>query len=153
MTTTQPEALFIAERLEHGYTTKYTTAIAAIELRRQHDLLIEQQHTIEVLNSCIGGAGSTTTENVTRIDNLENLLGDFEEANEALRNRLEVQKVENRAIRRMLCAVKAPRAYMDDGEASDASAHPIIDYLRDSPDLIQTKWTQRWTASQENSNE
>lgn len=49
-----------------------------------------------------------------------------------------------RRLRRMLCAAKhGRRAYMDDGEASDSSAHPSIDYLRDSLDEIEAKWRQR----------
>ncbi|MBP6564011.1 MAG: hypothetical protein KA200_00200 [Burkholderiales bacterium] len=35
---------------------------------------------------------------------------------------------------------------MDDGEASDASEHPSIDYLRDSLDEIEAKWMQRARA-------
>lgn len=49
-------------------------------------------------------------------------------------------EAENRKLRRMLCAAHCGRtAYTDDGEASDASVWPFIDFLRDSPDEIQSK--------------
>lgn len=52
-----------------------------------------------------------------------------------------------RRLRRLLCIVKHGRsAYMDDGEAQDSSAHPSIDYLRDSLDEIEAKWRQRASA-------
>lgn len=51
---------------------------------------------------------------------------------------------ENRELRRMLCLAHAgAAAYLDDGEVQDASAHPCIDYLRDSPDVIRDKLHQR----------
>lgn len=37
----------------------------------QDDIIEEQRKTIEALNMCIGGEGSTTTENITRIGRLE----------------------------------------------------------------------------------
>ena len=51
-------------------------------------------------------------------------------------------KVE-RQLRRMLCLSRSKRPYMDDGEASDASKHPVIDYMRDTPDEISAKWEER----------
>jgi hypothetical protein len=36
---------------------------------------------------------------------------------------------------------------MDDGEASDCSVHPSIDYLRDSLDEIEAKWRMRASAT------
>lgn len=53
----------------------------------------------------------------------------------------------NVELRRMLCLAHAgAMAYLDDGEASDASAHPAIDYLRDSPAAIRDKLNQRAAA-------
>ncbi|MBP6564349.1 MAG: hypothetical protein KA200_01925 [Burkholderiales bacterium] len=53
-----------------------------------------------------------------------------------------------RRLRRLLCIVKHGRsAYMDDGEAQDSSAHPSIDYLRDSLDEIEAKWRLRASAT------
>lgn len=50
-------------------------------------------------------------------------------------------------LRRLLCIARHGRsAYLDDGEASDASEHPSIDYLRDSLDEIEAKWMQRARA-------
>jgi hypothetical protein len=37
----------------------------------QDDIIEEQRKTIRALNMCIGGEGSTTTENITRIGRLE----------------------------------------------------------------------------------
>lgn len=52
-----------------------------------------------------------------------------------------------KAVRRMLCLMYAgPLAYMDDGEASDSREHPTIDFLRDSPELIQEKMHKRGAA-------
>ncbi len=53
-----------------------------------------------------------------------------------------VSKVE-RQLRRMFCAAVSLGAYMDDGEASDASEWPHIDYMRDTPDEIQRKRLER----------
>lgn len=54
----------------------------------------------------------------------------------------------NVELRRMLCLAHAgAMAYLDDGEASDASAHPAIDYLRDSPAAIRDKLNQRAAAA------
>jgi len=55
---------------------------------------------------------------------------------------------EDKTLRRMLCvAVCGLSAYMDDGEASDASVHPNIDFLRDSPKDIQRKIWERNRAA------
>ena len=43
----------------------------ALEQPAQDDIVEEQRKTIEALNMCIGGDGSTTTENITRIGRLE----------------------------------------------------------------------------------
>ncbi|MGC4396030.1 hypothetical protein [Hydrogenophaga sp. T2] len=49
-----------------------------------------------------------------------------------------------REIRRMLCVAYAgASAYMDDGEAQDNRAHPSIDFLRDTPDVIRQKMMAR----------
>jgi len=54
------------------------------------------------------------------------------------------QDVEEKKLRRMLCvAYSGTAAYMDDGEASDARAHPFIDFMRDSVDEIQAKMRER----------
>ena len=60
---------------------------------------------------------------------------------------------ENEYKLRMLLAFKCTGAllYCDDGELSDSSAHPGIDFLRDSPDNIQTKLRQRQTKVAEKS--
>ena len=61
-----------------------------------------------------------------------------------LKEQLATTQKEGRAIRRMLCTYAGNHgAYMDDGEASDASVHPFIDFLRDSPDKIQKCLTLR----------
>lgn len=62
---------------------------------------------------------------------------------DTLKTRLAEVEKDDREVRRMLCVAHSPRAYMDDGEASDASVHPFIDYLRDTPDQIRNKWAQR----------
>lgn len=50
-------------------------------------------------------------------------------------------------LRRMLCACySGPSAYMDDGEAQDAKAHPFIDFMRDTPEEIQRKMFERGIA-------
>jgi hypothetical protein len=55
---------------------------------------------------------------------------------------------DERRLRQLLCAARHGHgAYMDDGEASDISAHPWIDYLRDSLDEIDAKWQQRCRAA------
>jgi hypothetical protein len=66
---------------------------------------------------------------------------------------LESQAGGDKLLRRMLCAATCgATAYMDDGEASDSSVHPGIDFLRDSPEAIQTYLQQRgaarWAESQ-----
>lgn len=49
-----------------------------------------------------------------------------------------------RELRRMLCIMYAGgHAYMDDGEAQDNRANPPIDFMRDSPEVIQQKIQQR----------
>lgn len=54
------------------------------------------------------------------------------------------QDAEEKKLRRMLCvAYSGTAAYMDDGEASDARAHPFIDFMRDSVDEIQAKMRER----------
>lgn len=51
---------------------------------------------------------------------------------------------DGRALRRMLCAaLYGGTAYMDDGEASDCSVRPFIDFIRDSPESIQEKIIRR----------
>ncbi|MBP9032604.1 MAG: DUF551 domain-containing protein [Pseudomonadales bacterium] len=53
-----------------------------------------------------------------------------------------------RRLRRLLCIARHGRsAYTDDGEASDCSGHPSIDYLRDSLDEIEAKWRLRASAT------
>lgn len=72
-----PEALAHAEGLDsfagqlpaYGFNPQ-PLKDAATHLRRQHALLNEQQRTIEALNACINGEGSTTTENLRRVDRL-----------------------------------------------------------------------------------
>lgn len=53
-----------------------------------------------------------------------------------------------RQIRRMFCVTYASDSspYMDDGEAQDNSRHPCIDFLRDSPEQIQSKMVERAIA-------
>jgi hypothetical protein len=52
-------------------------------------------------------------------------------------------KVE-RQLRRLLCvALCGFGAYMDDGEASDCSVQPAIDFLRDTPEEIERKVRER----------
>ena len=51
---------------------------------------------------------------------------------------------ENQRLRRMLCACYAGRlAYMDDGEVQDNRTHPLIDFLRDTLDDIESAMQQR----------
>jgi hypothetical protein len=50
---------------------------------------------------------------------------------------------DEKKLRRMLCLAQAKMPYMDDGEASDGSEFPFIDYMRDTPDEIQAKLSQR----------
>lgn len=72
-----PEALEHAEGLEsfagqlpaYGFNSQ-PLKDAATHLRRQHALLNEQQRTIEALNACINGEGSTTTDNLRLVDRL-----------------------------------------------------------------------------------
>lgn len=55
---------------------------------------------------------------------------------------------DERRLRRLLCIARHGRsAYTDDGEASDCSGHPSIDYLRDSLDEIEAKWRLRASAT------
>lgn len=55
---------------------------------------------------------------------------------------------DERLLRRLLCKVYAgPLAYMDDGEAQDSRAAPMIDFLRDTPASIQEKMRQRVLAA------
>jgi hypothetical protein len=50
-------------------------------------------------------------------------------------------------LRRMLCTAFAGHlAYMDDGEAQDARALPVIDFMRDSVSDIKAKMLARLTA-------
>lgn len=69
-----PEAIRLAEILEGDYCPDwfYEQGVdeVAAELRRQHALLNEQQRTIEALNACINGEGSTTTDNLRLVDRL-----------------------------------------------------------------------------------
>jgi hypothetical protein len=51
-------------------------------------------------------------------------------------------------IRRLLCArVGGALAYMDDGEAHDATASPHIDFMKDSADEIERKLMERGRAT------
>lgn len=55
---------------------------------------------------------------------------------------------ENIELRRMLCLAHAgATAYLDDGEAQDASAHPAIDFLRDDVATLREKLRQRATSA------
>lgn len=60
-----------------------------------------------------------------------------------------------RQIRRMFCATYASNSspYMDDGEAQDNSMHPCIDFLRDSPEQIQSKMVERAIAKHKEQHE
>ena len=50
--------------------------------------------------------------------------------------------------RRMLCVYKSgPHPYMDDGEASDCSTTPFIDFLREDLEVIQKKLQARDIAA------
>lgn len=54
------------------------------------------------------------------------------------------QATEIEALRRLLCGVYAGfSSYTDDGEASDASRFPFIDFLRDPVDQIEAKMRER----------
>ncbi|WP_235203828.1 hypothetical protein, partial [Bordetella bronchiseptica] len=56
---------------------------------------------------------------------------------------------DERRLRRMLCAQYAGSlAYMDDGEAQDARAMPVIDFLRDPLDEIERKMRVRRPAGE-----
>lgn len=76
-----------------------------------------------------------------------------EAADEIERLRAELSKLrapvaDERRLRRMLCAQYAGSlAYMDDGEAQDARAMPVIDFLRDSIDEIERKMRMRADAA------
>lgn len=74
-----PDALQLAACFDDNTSIVGAKRIAA-ELRRQHALLNEQQRTIEALNACINGEGSTTTDNLRLVDRLQ-------AENEALRAR------------------------------------------------------------------
>lgn len=51
---------------------------------------------------------------------------------------------DGQTLRRMLCLLLCGvTAYMDDGEASDSSEDPSIDFLRDSPERIKEAVRQR----------
>jgi hypothetical protein len=53
-----------------------------------------------------------------------------------------------RKLRFLLCGAYAGAAgYYDDGEAQDCRAHPLIDFMRDSPDDIQKKMWERNRAA------
>jgi len=55
-----------------------------------------------------------------------------------------MMRQEERQIRRMLCmAYAGPLAYMDDGEAQDTQREPGIDFLRMSPEVIQSRMQER----------
>lgn len=57
---------------------------------------------------------------------------------EADRQQAPQERADERHLRRLLCAcVAGPTAYMDDGEASDCSEQPHIDFLLDSPSQIE----------------
>ncbi|WP_088146977.1 hypothetical protein [Achromobacter denitrificans] len=65
----------------------------------------------------------------------------------ALLSKLRAPVADERRLRRMLCAQYAGAlAYMDDGEAQDARAMPVIDFLRDSLDEIERKMRERRPA-------
>lgn len=54
---------------------------------------------------------------------------------------------ENKALRLMLCtAYSGALAYMDDGEMQDSRYHPSIDFKRDAPDEIASKFARRAAA-------
>ncbi len=58
--------------------------------------------------------------------------------------KVEALTKENRELRRNWCyAYAGARGYYDDGEASDSSFHPGIDFLRDSVADIQKKMKAR----------
>ena len=61
---------------------------------------------------------------------------------------------DERMLHRMLCsAYCGPTAYTDDGEASDSSMHPAIDFMRMPPEqirqLIIERNTAKWKATQD----
>ena len=71
----------------------------------------------------------------------------IERLKQALAQQEQPSKTE-RQIRRMFCVTYASTSspYMDDGEAQDNSMRPYIDFLRDSPEEIQSKMTERAIA-------
>lgn len=62
---------------------------------------------------------------------------------ELLQRRVAELETQDRALRRLFCATVSHFSYMDDGEASDASEWPHIDYLRDNVDDIRRKRQER----------
>ena len=52
----------------------------------------------------------------------------------------------DRILRTLLAYRTCPMLYRDDGELSDCSAHPFIDFKRDTAEAIQDKLQQRSLA-------
>lgn len=58
--------------------------------------------------------------------------------------RMEELMTENKKLRFLLaCRVAGSTLYGDDGELSDCSEHPFIDFKRDDPDTLQAKLITR----------
>ena len=60
-----------------------------------------------------------------------------------LRAALEQGQKENKQLRKLMCVKTSQSHYMDDGELQDNSEFPVIDFLRDTPEQIESAWKTR----------
>lgn len=94
-----------------------------------------------------GGENMTTylmVQAIQRLTAVDKEMAALRSENADLRAQVEALTVDNKELRRHLCAARAGYlAYMDDGEAQDNSVHPCIDYLRDSLKDINAKLLER----------
>ena len=81
MVSDNPLEVFVAEVAIGAYNEDELPAAASLALKqhqtrvnRLHELLEEQKRTIQTLNDCLGGKGSTTTENIIGFCRMENLV-------------------------------------------------------------------------------
>lgn len=80
--------------------------------------------------------------NLICVDQIDQIPYFKQEAAE-LRAALEQGQKENKQLRKLMCVKTSQSHYMDDGELQDNSEFPVIDFLRDTPEQIESAWKTR----------
>lgn len=85
----------------------------------------------------------------TELENEQRKVTVMVEGYEADQAKIKELHAENKALRRLFCITVTDRPYMDDGEASDSSVWPHIDFMRDSVEDLRSKLIKRVELDEE----